>query len=217
MSTNVSTNINTNLNPKPQVPFQIQFELTPNPECMKFNLGMQINQTPFECKNSIEAENSPLAAKLFGFPWTSGVFVGTDFITVTKQDWVEWAVLAEPLSTLIKEHLERGEAIVVNLHSDSSTGIKGGLPPNNLNPNDQINPSDSPLVVGVKRLLNNEIRPAVAYDGGDIHYSHIENDILYIRMKGACSGCPSSQITLKEGIESRVREVFPSIKEVVSI
>jgi Fe-S cluster biogenesis protein NfuA len=73
------------------------------------------------------------------------------------------------------------------------------------------------MVVEIKKFLNNEIRPAVAQDGGDVHFSHLENDILYIRMKGACSGCPSAKITLKEGIETRVKEVFPHIKEVVSI
>jgi len=178
----------------------VTFESTPNPATLKFHLQRQVTNEAFDCPTAQEAERSPLAAKLFGFPWTASVFVGTDFITVTKQDWVEWGMLAEPLTGLIQEHLDSGEPVVLKLEAlaDSSE-------------------NDSPIVKQIKGLLNAEIRPVVALDGGDIVFNKYENNILYIHMRGACAGCPSSTATLKEGIEVRMKEAFPEIKEVVAI
>lgn len=182
---------------------QVSFEQTPNPATLKFNLSMRVVETPYDFPNAQEAQSSPLASKLFGFPWTSSVFIGPDFITVTKQDWVDWDVLAEPLAGLIREHLERGEPVYVE--RPSSEGA-----------NDE-NESDSPVVKQIKRILNAEIRPVVAMDGGDIVFADYKEGILSLHMKGACAGCPSSTATLKEGIEVRMKELLPEIKEVISI
>lgn len=178
----------------------VTFEPTPNPATMKFLLHRQVTPEGFDCPTAQDAERSPLASKIFGFPWTSAVYVGPDFITVTKQDWVEWDFLAQPLSGLIQEHLDRNEPIVVELVTTP-----------------EEDPNDSPMVRNIKSVLNREIRPVVALDGGDIVFSKYENNILYIHMKGACSGCPSATITLKEGLETRMKELFPEILEVVSI
>jgi Fe-S cluster biogenesis protein NfuA len=167
---------------------------------MKFLLHQNIAAEGFDCPNSQAAERSPLASKIFGFPWTSSVYVGTDFITVTKQDWVDWDILANPLANLINDHIEQNEPIVVNLIQPTD---------------DDVNDSD--IVKKIKAVLNKEIRPVVALDGGDIVFSKFEDNILYIHMRGACAGCPSSTATLKEGIEVRMREVFPEIKEVLSV
>jgi len=102
----------------------VSYEATPNPSTMKFNFSKKFTHSPLECKNIEEASQSPIASKIFGFPWTSSVFVGTDFLTVTKQDWVEWAYLAEPLSSLIQDHLNNGELLVLDL-SKSSADISG--------------------------------------------------------------------------------------------
>lgn len=179
---------------------QVTFETTPNPATMKFHLHREVTSVGFECPTAQEAERSPLAAKIFGFPWTSSVYVGPNFITVTKQDWVEWDLLAQPLSGLIQEHLDRNEPIVIEIIEAADE-----------------NANDTPLVRNIKSVLNREIRPVVALDGGDIVFHKFENSTLYIRMKGACSGCPSSAITLKEGIEVRMKEVFPEIAEVVAV
>ncbi len=181
---------------------KVSYELTPNPATMKFNFSEKVADSGFDCPNVQAADKSPLATKIFGFPWASSVYIGTDFITVTKQDWVDWEILAQPLANIILEHIERGEPIVVEIiqHSDSD-----------------INANDSAIVRDIKSTLNREIRPVVALDGGDIVFSKYENNILYIQMKGACAGCPSSQVTLKEGVEVRLKELFPEIKEVVSI
>lgn len=180
---------------------KISFEPTPNPATLKFNLPFQVTNVGFECATAQETERSPLAAKIFGFPWTQSVFVGPTYVTVSKQDWVDWNVLAEPLAGLIQEHIERGEPIVVEIET----------------PVESDDENDPPLVKDIKGILNREIRPVVALDGGDISFVKLENDILYLRMKGSCSGCPSSQATLKDGIEVRIRETFPQIKEVVAI
>lgn len=178
----------------------VTFELTPNPATMKFHLHRKVTDQGFDCPTSQDAEKSPLAAKIFGFPWTSAVYVGTDFITVTKQDWVDWELLAQPLSSLIQEHLDSNEPVVIEIIQHT-----------------EDDPNDSPMVRNIKSVLNREIRPVVALDGGDIVFHKYEDNILQIHMRGACAGCPSSTITLKEGIETRMKELFPEIKEVVSV
>lgn len=178
----------------------VTYELTPNPATMKFLLHRHVADEGFECANVQEAERSPLAAKLFGFPWTASVYIGTDFITVTKQDWVEWELLAHPLSSLIQEHMNNDEPVVVTFVAS---------------PEDD--PTDEPIVRNIKSVLNREIRPVVALDGGDIVFHKYQDSKLYVHMKGACAGCPSSQVTLKEGIETRMKELFPEIQEVVSV
>jgi Fe-S cluster biogenesis protein NfuA len=179
---------------------KVTFESTPNPATLKFLLQRQVTEESFDCPNPQEAERSPLAAKLFGFPWTSSVYVGQDFITVTKQDWVDWGMLAEPLTGLIQEHMDKGEPVVLKVAASPD-----------------LSENDSPIVKQIKNLLNVEIRPVVALDGGDIVFNKYEDNILYIHMRGACAGCPSSTATLKEGIEVRMKEAFPEIKEVLAI
>jgi Fe-S cluster biogenesis protein NfuA len=180
---------------------KVHFETTPNPATMKFHLGKHVADEGFECPTAQDAERSPLAAKIFGFPWTSSVYVGADFITVTKQDWVDWELLAQPLAGLIQEHMDADLPVVVKIVA--------------LTDSDDAN--DTPIVRNIKSILNREIRPVVALDGGDIVFHKFENGILSIHMRGACAGCPSSTATLKDGIETRMKELFPEIQEVVSV
>lgn len=180
---------------------EVQVEVTPNPATLKFVFSSPVTENSAEFSNAQDAERSPLAAKLFGFPWTQAVFVAPQFVSVTKQDWVDWDVLAEPLSGLIKEHLDAGLPVLLDMTSVT---------------NDE-DPNDSDLVKRIKQALNRDVRPVVALDGGDVVFAKYENNILSLQMKGACAGCPSSSATLKEGIEVRMRELFPEIKEVVSI
>lgn len=179
---------------------KVTFEATPNPSTMKFNFHQKISDIALDVPNVEIAERSPLAAKVFGFPWTSAVFIGEDFVTVTKQDWVEWDVLASPLAGLLGEHIESGQPVMIDLVAA----------------NDESE-NDSPIVKQIKRILQTEIKPVVALDGGDIVFAKYENNILYIHMRGACAGCPSSQATLKDGIEVRFKQLLPEIKEVVSV
>lgn len=185
-------------------PIDVWPESTPNPHSMKFIVNRRLVEEPLNFLSSTEAERSPLASKLFGFPWTAGVYIGNDFITITKQDWVDWETLAEPLAGLLREHFESGEPILVELES--------------FNPSENdILESDSEEVKLIKRVINDEIRPAVAMDGGDIVFHKYEQKKVYIFMRGSCSGCPSSTITLKQGIETRLKEALPEIDEVLSL
>lgn len=185
---------------------RVTAEPTPNPTTMKFRFSQTLlNEAAFEFSGPNEAERSPLAYKIFGFPWTASVFLGPDFISVTKQDWVDWDVLTDPLTGLIQEHLDHNEPLLIE-YEQAPAGES----------DNDIHDSDSEIVREIKTILNREIRPAVAMDGGDIGFSKFEDGILHLKMKGACSGCPSSQATLKQGIEVRLKEVFPSIREVVA-
>ena len=180
---------------------QVFYEATPNPNSMKFNLDRVVTSESLFFENASTAIRSPLAKKLFGFPWTQAIFIGPNFVTVTKQEWVDWNVLADPLSSLIAEHIENEEAFIVSQEENK----------------EEFDPSDSEEVRLIKTILNQEIRPAVAMDGGDITFGKYENEVLYLHMQGSCAGCPSSTMTLKQGIESRMKDALPSLKEVVSV
>jgi len=185
--------------------WQISIEATPNPEAMKFVANQAIAPHPQSFHSVAETASSPLAKKLFSFPWAKSVLIGPDFVSVVKQDWVDWAVLAEPLAQLIQEHLERGEGVLVEAKAEA--------------PVEEVQHSDNPLEQKIIDILNAEIRPAVAMDGGDILFQRFEADTgrVYLHMRGACSGCPSSAFTLKEGIEVRLKEAIPEIHEVVAL
>ena len=181
---------------------QVHFESTPNPQTMKFLLGRTLSEQTADFKSAQEVgTGSPLAKKIFGFPWASAVFIGRDFITITKEDWVDWEVLAEPLAGLIGEHLEAGSPVLLEAVTTSQAPSA----------------SDSPAVQTIKRILEEEIRPAVALDGGDIVFHKYEGGVVYLYMQGACAGCPSSTATLKMGIETRLKNAVPEILEVVAL
>lgn len=178
----------------------IEFEPTPNPQSMRFSFNQQISNTHIEYSSSEEALHSPLASKLFGFPWVDAVYIGKDFVTVTKQDWVEWQILCDPLSGLLKEHIERGEAVILDVSKATD-----------------IDSNDSEEVKQIKQILDKEIRPQVALDGGDILFQAYEDQIVKLKMIGACNGCPSSGQTLKMGVEARLKQSLPEIKEVIAV
>jgi len=178
----------------------VTFETTPNPATLKFIFSNKISDQTADFINVESTDKSPLAAKIFGFPWVSAVFIGENFVTITKQDWVEWTALAKPLSGLLSEHITRGLPVLLNLVVSHNE-----------------NENDSPIVKKIKRLIESEIKPVVALDGGDIAFVSYENYILSLKMMGACSGCPSSQATLKDGIEVRMKQAIPEIIEVVAV
>lgn len=174
-------------------------EETPNPQSRKFRVNTKIAEGNHDFPSSEEAGHSPLASKLFGFPWMQAVFIGEDFITITKQEWVDWTILEQPLCGLLKEHIDSKEAIVLDKKANDE----------DLNDTDEVKT--------IKRVLAREIRPQVALDGGDVMFHQFSDGILQIKMLGACNGCPSSSQTLKLGIEVRLKEAVPSIKEVVAV
>ncbi len=197
---------------------KVRFEKTPNPQTFRFSLvdsSLVLAETPVSYNSAAEAQFAPLPKKLFGFPWAAGVYIARDFITVTKQDWVDWDIIAEPLAGLIEEHIESGSPITAA--NGSVAGEKPGATPSGNTARHAPVATDSSAVVLIKRVLDDEIRPMVAQDGGDVVFAKYEDQIVYLHMQGSCAGCPSSTMTLKMGIETRLKDALPEIKEVVAI
>ncbi len=173
----------------------IQTEATPNPATLKFLPGRTVMQDgTLELRDSEQAERSPLAQRLFGVSGVSGVFLGADFITVTK-------VLGA-----IMEHFMSGAPV---LASGSQADV--------IEEGEFFAPEDAQTVETIKDLLETRIRPAVAGDGGDITFRGFKDGTVYLAMKGSCSGCPSSTATLKHGIQNLLRHFLPDVREVEAI
>jgi len=191
---------------------EVFYESTPNPLSLKFNVAKMIADETAFFDEPLKAARSPLAQKLFGFPWCAAVMVGPNFVTVTRQEWVDWSVIADPLADLIAEHLERNEGVLL-----PAAAFAGGEDFSDVDAANLVSENDSLVVKKIKEILNREIRPAVAMDGGDILFSRFEDNRLYLKLQGSCSGCPSSMITLKDGVEVRLKQDIPELIEVISV
>ncbi len=184
----------------------IEVHNTPNPQTKKFVFNAQLVTSPIEFTDSLSAEKSPLASKIFGFPWASSVYIGIDFVSVTKQEWVDWELLQEPLCQILLDHIQSKEPILLQ----NGTNIS-----QNPNPQDILD-TDTEEVKKIKTVINRDIRPFVAMDGGDIVFNKYENGMVYVDMRGACSGCPSSQATLKDGVERLLKQALPEIQGIIA-
>ena len=182
----------------------IQTEATPNPSTLKFLPGKVVLETgTAEFRDETEARAaSPLAARLFGIPGVKGVFLGYDFITVTKQDQ-EWQHLKPAILGVIMEHFMSGAPILTT--AETTAG------------DEDFDPADAETVSSIKELLDTRVRPAVAADGGDITFRAYKDGIVYLNMRGACAGCPSSTATLRNGIQNLLRHFLPDVREVEAI
>jgi Fe-S cluster biogenesis protein NfuA len=182
----------------------IQTETTPNPATLKFLPGRAV--MPAGTANFTEAASagrSPLAERLFAVPGVTGVFLGTDFVTVTKDEDQDWYQLKPAILGVVMEHFTAGRPVITDQAEASPAGEAAG--------------EDTELVVQIKELLDTRVRPAVAQDGGDIIFHGFEDGIVYLHMQGSCSGCPSSTATLKAGIENMLRHYIPEVHEVRAI
>ena len=180
----------------------IQTEATPNPATLKFIPGQTvIDGPPRDFRSPDDADASPLAARLFSVNGVSGVFLGADFITVTKQDG-EWQHLKPAILGVIMEHYMSGAPVL------NETGATEDAA------EEFYAEEDAEIVSTIKELLDTRVRPAVAQDGGDITFHGFRQGIVYLHMKGACAGCPSSTATLKHGIENLLRHFIPEVAEV---
>ena len=176
----------------------IQTEDTPNPLTIKFLPGKEVMTSgTADFKSKDLSQNSPLASRLFDIEGIDGVFLGSDFISVTKKENEEWFSLKPSILGKIMEHYASGDSVLLVNNNDLS---------------DESNDSDT--VQQIKQLLETRVRPAVAMDGGDIQFESFEDGIVTLLMKGACSGCPSSTATLKMGIENMLRHYIPEVQEV---
>jgi Fe-S cluster biogenesis protein NfuA len=179
----------------------IQTEPTPNPATLKFLPGRAVLASgTLDIRDKAAASQSPLAERLFGIAGISGVFFGSDFIAVTKTDG-EWQQLKPAILGAIMEHFMSGAPIV----SGDDTA------PTN---DEFFEAKDSETVATIKELIEARVRPAVANDGGDITFRGFKDGVVYLDMKGACSGCPSSTATLRHGIQNLLRHYLPDVVEV---
>ena len=180
----------------------IQTEQTPNPQTLKFLPGKVVMEdgTAF-FQNADEASNSPFAKRLFGVDGVDGVFFGSDFITITKNQSLDWQVMKPLILGSIMDHYNSGDVTIFSQDSEKNTSL-------------DKNENDSDIVKQIKELLDTRVRPAVAMDGGDIIYDSFKDGIVYLHMQGACSGCPSSTATLKMGIENMLKHYVPEVQEV---
>jgi Fe-S cluster biogenesis protein NfuA len=182
----------------------IQTEQTPNPATLKFLPGrtvMESGTANFPERGA--AARSPLAERLFQLPEVNGVFLGADFITVTKSDDIEWHRLKPAVLAAIMEHFTAGRPVILGGLETAGAAAAGE--------------EDDEIVAQIKELLETRVRPAVAMDGGDITFEDFEDGIVYLHMQGACSGCPSSTATLKAGIENMLRHYIPEVVEVRAV
>jgi Fe-S cluster biogenesis protein NfuA len=181
----------------------IQTEATPNPATLKFLPGRTVLENgTLELRDKAEAAKSPLAERLFGIAGVGGVFLGSDFITVTKQD-AEWPQLKPAILGIIMEHFMSGAPVVADGES-GDTSEAGEF----------FDAGDADTVATIKELIETRVRPAVANDGGDITFRGYKDGIVFLAMKGSCSGCPSSTATLKHGIQNLLRHFVPDVVEV---
>jgi Fe-S cluster biogenesis protein NfuA len=179
----------------------IQTESTPNPATLKFLPGQTVLDLGTADFPSVEAaEKSPLAKRIFAAGGVTGVFFGTDFVTVTKAEGVDWPHIKPQILGAIMEHFQSGLPVM-----DGGASVGGHA---------EHTGEDGDIVRQIKELLDTRVRPAVAQDGGDITFHGFDRGIVYLHMQGACAGCPSSTLTLKMGIENLLRHYIPEVLEV---
>lgn len=180
----------------------IQTEATPNPATLKFLPGQTVLEMgTADFPTAETAGSSPLAQRIFGAGGVAGVFFGTDFVTVTKEDAAEWDHIKPGILGAIMEHFQSGQPVM----DEGQQAASGHA---------EHSGEDGAIVDQIKELLDTRVRPAVAQDGGDITFHGFDRGIVYLHMQGACAGCPSSTLTLKMGIENLLRHYIPEVVEV---
>ncbi|MBR2690917.1 MAG: NifU family protein [Aquamicrobium sp.] len=186
----------------------IQTESTPNPATLKFLPGKEVLREGTADFRDADAarEASPLAGRLFDIPGVTGVFFGYDFITVTK-DGPDWQHLKPAILGAIMEHFMSGQPVMASTAPSTTADDEGEF----------YDKEDAEIVVTIKELLDTRVRPAVAQDGGDITFRGYEKGTVFLHMKGACAGCPSSTATLKHGIQNLLRHFVPEVEHVEQV
>jgi Fe-S cluster biogenesis protein NfuA len=185
------------------MPVNIQLEWTPNPSTLKYVVDRKlIPSGAYNFTSPSAAENkSPLAQKLFTVKGITAVMVGGNFVTVTKGEDGEWDELNDLVMETLDTHLDANEPAMLESALVAPLTKEG----------------ESAVEKRIREILDNEVRPSVAQDGGDIVLDRFEDGVVYLHMQGSCSGCPSSTMTLKQGIETRLKEQIPEVSEVVSV
>jgi Fe-S cluster biogenesis protein NfuA len=187
----------------------IETETTPNPATLKFLPGEAVmTQGTRDFANPEEAEASPLAEALFSLGDVTGVFFGSDFVSVTAAPGVDWTALKPDVLAVLLDHFASGAPL---FKPGSAAGI--AVPADDF----EDDPEDAEIVAQIRELIDTRVRPAVARDGGDIVYRGFQQGKVFLQMQGACSGCPSSTATLKQGIEQLLKHYVPEVTEVRAV
>lgn len=185
----------------------IYTEMTPNPETMKFVANkLLLPGKSVDLPDIESARVSPLASELFGFPFIRSVFIASNFVTLTKTSETEWSDVIPSIRQFLKDYLEQNKP-VVNEEELAATRPESS---------NAISADDDDVVKRIKELLENYVKPAVEMDGGAIQFRSYEDGVVSLMLQGSCSGCPSSMITLKAGIEGMMKRMIPEVKEVVA-
>jgi Fe-S cluster biogenesis protein NfuA len=184
----------------------IETEGTPNPATLKFLPGREVmGLTTADFASAASSARSPLAAALFALPGVARVFLGGDFITVTKNDLVSWQSLKPEVLGVVMDHFVAGRPVIAAAAEADMFD------------EEDVDPADQEIVDQIKELLETRVRPAVASDGGDIVFRGFREGIVKLHMQGSCSGCPSSRATLKHGIENMLRHYVPEVVAVEQV
>ena len=186
----------------------IETEATPNPATLKFLPGEDVMgaRGTADFAGGEAAARSPLAASLFALDGVARVFLGADFVTVTKSEAADWAALRPRVLGAIMEHFMAGRPVLEGATEGDAADVE-----------EDVDPADAEVVAQIKDLLDTRVRPAVAGDGGDIVFRGFRDGIVRLHMQGACSGCPSSRATLKHGVENMLRHYVPEVVAVEQV
>ena len=192
----------------------IETEKTPNPQTLKFLPGRRVMASGTrDFATPEDAEASPLAEALFAIGDVTGVFFGSEFISVTIAPGIDWALVKPEVLVTLLDHFA-GDMPLFRPGTAAAIAVPGEADQDQAFPED---PADAEIVAQIRELIETRVRPAVANDGGDIIYRGFDRGKVYLRMQGACSGCPSSTATLKNGIESLLKHYVPEVTEVLAV
>lgn len=188
------------------VPVMIYTEATPNPLTLKFVINRPLMPNDFvDLQKSEDAEKSPFAKMLFAMEGVEGVFISNNFVTITKNEKITWQELMIPTKEAIKEFFETGQPVFEEGFAKPVKQVSN-----------EVNADDSDVEVRIKGVLEKYVKPAVEMDGGSISFSSFDNGRLVLQLQGSCSGCPSSTVTLKQGIDGLMKRFVPEVLEVVA-
>ena len=189
-----------------KIPVMIYTESTPNPNTLKFvtNKALLLNDA-VEFQNADETNDAPLAKSLFGFDGVTNVFISNNFVTITKQEELLWAEMMIPIKDFLKKYIDE-DGIILN-----DNFVKLAKTASN-----EITDNDTDVEIRIKGALDKYVKPAVEMDGGNISFVKFEEGKLTLQLQGSCSGCPSSTVTLKQGIENLLKRFVPEVQEVVA-
>ncbi len=195
-----------------QSPVMIYTEQTPNPESLKFVTNKMLHQGTADFRDAeLANEWSPLAKTLFEFPYVKGIYVCNNFVTVTKEFNYSWDDIMLKLKSFIKEYVSEGKAIITEGFVEAMAKREAET-----DVGYEYTGDEAELVKKIKDLIDTYVKPAVEMDGGNIEFKSFKEGIVTVVLQGSCSGCPSSTVTLKSGIESMLQRMVPEVKEVVS-